>query len=417
MRAMAKNPIRLFRSAMSIALTLCATPVLSQNAAASGASTPASPVTPYADIRYRLELVDQDGLPRNATASTLRIRAGLKTQDWHGLSAVVEGEAILTVGAERFNDTVNGKIGFPVVADPEDVLLNQAFVRWKPDSRVELTGGRQAVNLDNQRWIGSVAWRQNDQTFDSVKASAKPVANLSLDYLYIGRVNRVFGPDSPQGTWRNTEIHGARAGYPIKPLGTVSGYAYWLDIPSAPLQSSRTFGVRLVGEQPFANKTKLTYALEYARQSDNGVNPLDFRHEYWLIEPGIAFGPTTLKLGYEHLDGDGRSALQTPLATLHAFNGWADKFLTTPPNGLRDIYVDLGHRLAKKGPLNGTAFRLLYHDFRSTRLGIDYGSEWDALVTVPIRKNITFLAKLARYKADRFATDTTKAWFSMEARF
>lgn len=417
MGAMTQNPFRPFRSALSVAFALCATPALSQNVAASGASAPASPVTPYADIRYRLELVDQDGLPRNATASTLRIRAGLKTQDWHGLSAVVEGEAILTLGAERFNDTVNGKTDFPVVADPEDVLLNQAFVRWKPDSRVELTGGRQAVNLDNQRWIGSVAWRQNDQTFDSVKVSAKPLANLSIDYLYIWLVNRVFGSDSPQGIWRDAEIHAARAGYLIKPLGTVSGYAYWLDIPSAPLQSSRTFGVRLVGEQPVASKTKLTYAFEYARQSDNGVNPLNFRHDYWLIEPGIAFGPTTLKFGYERLGGNGQSALQTPLATLHAFNGWADKFLTTPPNGLRDIYVDLGHRLTSKGPFKGTAFRLLYHDFRSTRLGIDYGNEWDALVTVPVRKNITLLAKIARYNADRFATDTAKAWFSVEARF
>jgi hypothetical protein len=413
---MAKNTIRRFVYAVSLPLTLCASPAFAQVTPASAVASDL-PITPYGDIRYRLEMVDQDGLPRNATASTLRIRAGIKTRDWHGLSAVVEADAILSVGSERFNDTINGKAGFPIVADPEDVVLNQAFVRWKPDERVEMTGGRQTVNLDNQRWIGSVAWRQNDQTFDSFKVSTKPVANLAFDYLYIWRVNRVFGPDSPQGIWRNTEIHGARAAYSVKSLGMVSGYAYWLNIPSAPLQSSRTFGLRFVGEQPIANKAKLTYAAEFARQSDNGANPLDFNHDYWLIEPGISLGPTALKLGYEHLGGDGRSALQTPLATLHAFNGWADKFLTTPPNGLRDIYLDLGHRLKKTGPFKGTTFRLAFHDFHSTRLGIDYGSEWNALVTVPVRKNITFLAKLARFNADRFATDTTKAWLSLEARF
>ena len=43
--------------------------------------------------------------------------------------------------------------------------------------------------------------------------------------------------------------------------------------------------------------------------------------------------------GYEVLGADDGAALtsfQTPLATLHKFQGWADKFLTTPPNGIRE---------------------------------------------------------------------------------
>ncbi len=117
-------------------------------------------ITPYADIRYRLELVDQHGLPENATASTLRLRAGLKTVEWKGLSALVEGEAIARIGPRHYNDTVNGLTAYPVVADPSDVLLNQAWLRFKPVKEVDAVVGRQAVNFDNQRWIGSVGWRQ-----------------------------------------------------------------------------------------------------------------------------------------------------------------------------------------------------------------------------------------------------------------
>ncbi|WP_417614083.1 alginate export family protein [Parasphingorhabdus sp.] len=375
------------------------------------------PIKPYADIRYRLELVDQDGIPENATASTLRIRAGFVTDEWNGLSAVVEGEAIIAIGKERFNDTINGRTQFPIVADAEDILLNQAYIRWRPDSRIEATAGRQAVNLDNQRWVGSVGWRQNDQTLDAIKISAKPLQNISVDYFHAWRVNRIFGTDSPLGIWRDTDIHGLRAGVEIKPVGKLSGYGYWLDIPSAPALSSRTLGVRLSGDQALTKKAKLLYAAEYGSQKEYGSNPLVFNHDYWLAEAGFATGPFTAKVGLERLEGDGISALQTPLATLHAFNGWSDKFLLTPANGLRDIYADIGYKFSQDGPLKGTLLRIVYHDFNSARLGIDYGSEWDAVMSIPARKNITLIGKIARYNADLFATDTTKIWFSIDAKF
>ena len=58
------------RSALTLAALLASTAAL--------AETPV--VTPYADIRYRLELVDQDGLAEQATASTLRVKAGLRSR-------------------------------------------------------------------------------------------------------------------------------------------------------------------------------------------------------------------------------------------------------------------------------------------------------------------------------------------------
>lgn len=375
------------------------------------------PIIPYADIRYRLELVDQDGLPEKAVASTLRLRAGLKTAEWNGLSALIEGEAITRIGPRHYNDTVNGQTAFPVVADPSDLLINQAWVKFKPVKEVEGIVGRQVVNFDNQRWIGSVGWRQNDQTFDTARIAIKPVKGTALDYAYVWRVNRVFGPDSPQGVWHDTNIHLLRASVEAKPVGLVTVYGYYLDIPDAPLLSSQTMGIRLTGTQKLAGKTKLLYSAEYARQRDAGANPRTYALDYLLVEPGIAIGAVTAKLGFERLEGDGISALQTPLATLHAFNGWADKFLSTPANGLRDLYADITVKLPSIAGVKGSSARLIYHDYDATRGGANYGSEWGAMIAIPINKQFTATAKFARYNANSFATDTDKFWFAIDAKF
>jgi hypothetical protein len=131
----------------------------------------------------------------------------------------------------------------------------------------------------------------------------------------------------------------------------------------------------------------------------------------------IAAGPVTVKLGYERLSGDGVTALQTPLATLHAFNGWADKFLTTPANGLRDLYVDVGVKVPGDSWLAGTQLKAVWHDFDPTRGGGGHGSEIDLLVSRAIGKRVALTAKYADYDSDGFATDTRKLWLQAEAKF
>ena len=371
---------------------------------------------PYAALRWRLELVDQQGLPREATASTLRLKAGVKAGPWPGFTAQVEGEAVARVGPERYNDTLNGLTGFPVVADPADHLLNQAHIGWSDKAVGSVSVGRQAVNLDNQRWVGSVGWRQNDQTLDIARAEVTALKGVTLGYGHAWRVNRVFGPRSPQGIWRDTDIHLLRATAEVKPLGTLVGYGWLLDIPGAPASSSATFGGRLTGRRPVGRAT-LLYTAEVARQSDRGSNPRDFALTYLLLEPGIAAGPVTAKFGYERLDGNGQAAVQTPLATLHAFNGWADKFLTTPPDGLRDLYLDLAVAPKAPGVPKGLALRAVLHDFRSTNRNRPYGREFDVQIGAPVGKKFSLLAKAALYEARGFATDTAKFWLQAEAAF
>lgn len=386
--------------------------------AAAQAQEAPPPLTldPYADLRYRIEVVDQVGLPEDAAASTLRIRAGFKLREWHGFSLQVEGEAAAHIGPEDYNDTINGKTAFPVVADPSSVQLNQAFLRWRPDEAIELAAGRRAVNLDNQRWIGSVDWRQNDQTLDLAQVTLRPAKGVSVDYFHAWRVDRIFGPDSSQGVFRDTDINAVRIAHANNPVGTLSAYGYWLDIPSAPASSSRTLGARLVGEQALGKGLHLLYAAEFARQSDLGANLARFDLDYLLIEPGVAVSGWAVRAGLERLEGNGTVALQSPLATLHAFNGWADKFLVTPPAGLRDLYGEVGYKFAG-GPFKGLVLRAILHDFGATQTSQAYGRELNLLAVYPIRKDLVLLGKFAHYEAESFAVDTTKGWLSLQYSF
>lgn len=391
---------------------------LAPEAQAVDAPGRADPVfKPYADVRYRLEFVDQDDIARSAVASTLRARVGVKTAEWRGFNAVLEGETIAHVGAARFNDTLNGRTQYPLVADPEDTAINQAYVRWRQGDLLDVIVGRQAINLDNQRWIGSVGWRQNDQTLDAAGVTLKPAKGFSFAYNHVWRVNRIYGTDAPQGVFRDNRIHLARLSQEIAGYGTLAAYDYLLDIPDAPALSSKTLGLRFSGRHALSAEWKLLYAAEFARQTDHGRNPRDFNLDYLLLEPGIAHGAWTLRLGHEALGSNGAVALQTPLATLHAFNGWADKFLTTPVNGLRDVYADVGCKLGGPGLLKDTSLRMAYHDYRAARGSMHYGREANLLITHPVGRHLLALAKFADYRADRYASDTQKIWFALEGKF
>ncbi|MED5432978.1 MAG: hypothetical protein VX920_11630, partial [Pseudomonadota bacterium] len=102
---------------------------------------------------------------------------------------------------------------------------------------------------------------------------------------------------------------------------------------------------------------------------------------------------------------------QTPLATKHAFNGWADLFLATPADGLEDTFVTVGGKLA------GFKLAAIYHDFKSNEGSTDYGTEMDLLVARPIGKHYTVGLKYADYSADDFGADTSKYWAWGELKF
>lgn len=377
---------------------------------------------PIFDLRYRYEHVDQDNAFKHANAQTLRTRIGVQTGTWYGLSALVEADNISRLGKAAYNNTRNGQTDYLPVPDPDGSEINQALLRYD-HALGNAVVGRQRINLDNQRFVGGVGWRQNEQTYDGMLGQLKPLEGLTLTYAYIDNINSIFGPgDNRFDNFTNPaniegHSHLINARYQAMPELTVTAYSYLLGLDNIASVnnadmlgslSSKTTGVRLNGAVQ-----GVSYALEYARQKDYADNPLDLSSEYYLAELGYTLQGVALKAGMEVLGGDsgpGNRAFQTPLATKHAFQGWADTFLLTPADGVQDVYV--GGSL----PLFGGTLQAWYHDFRAERGSQQYGEELNISYSraIPLMKGLVATLKYAGYDADDFSVDTEKVWAQLQ---
>jgi hypothetical protein len=364
------------------------------------------------DLRGRYESVEQNGFTSDAEALTYRLRAGFQTAPLGGTAFLAEG-VVVDEFIDDYNSTTNGQTEYPVVADPADLAaINRVAIVNKSLERTTLTFGRQRIIHDDQRFVGNVGWRQNEQTFDALRAQWGGT-KLKTDLTYASQVNRVFGPDSPQGKWEGDVVL-TNFAYTL-PIGTLALYDYYLDIDGVAGQSTNTVGVKLAGMKPLGKLTA-TYALGYAQQGEAGLNALDVDADYGLVEGGLSFAKFGLGLGYELLGGDGTVAFQTPLATLHAFQGWADKFLTTPVGGIEDAYLRFNYPFGKRGKFTNVAATAVFHDYSADDGGLHYGEELN-LQLVARTERMALTAKYADYRAEGLLTDTDKFWVSVDYAF
>ena len=370
---------------------------------------------PILDARLRFEVVDQAPAAGEAEAATLRARVGFETGEAWSTTLLVEGDVLWPLKTD-YNSTTNGRTTYPVVADAESSEVNRLQLTNTSIPMTTLTVGRQRILLDDQRFVGNVGWRQNEQTFDSLRVAAEPLANTNVDVAYVSQVNRVFGKESVQGRYEGDSVL-ANLSYQL-PLGKLTGFGYWLDFepiagaPAAVRDASETFGLRITDERRLGG-FKVSYAASYATQSDHADNPLSFDLDYRLAELTAHLGSYSLGAGVEVLEGNGVKGFTTPLATLHKFQGWADKFLSTPPDGVDDRYVNAGVNFKDVAPLHALSALASYHVYHAEQTSLDYGSEINAQLQAKWGR-FTGLVKYAAYRADRLFTDTRKFWMQVE---
>ncbi len=429
-------------------------------------------------FRMRYEQVSDD-LPatsplvgtENANELSLRTVGGYSTARFFGF--YLRGEIESTVRLNSDNAlNIDEDLTFPpgpggsriaeghaIIADNPFIEVNQAFIGWRGGARDCAEGdckggttvklGRQTIIYDNHRWVGNIVWRQNHQSYDALRIDNSSINNFSVSYTYLDKVNRTFGNDSVFDEWELDSGHLINATYKL-PFGKVTGYGYLLDFddnpktpfiegvgavgtPGIAIFDSDTWGVRSVGKFPVSDRFKLLYELEWATQSPgNDAGPTLSDNNYYNVELGGAFKvgskPVVVKLGREVLEGNGVNSLQTPLATIHAFNGWADKFVgapggtATPVGGL----VDTSATVVVKGLLakhiGPSKLVVQYHDFEAdtTVAGVkDYGTELGVLFAKPIKKDWLAVAKYAKFDdgGDGFSFDTEKFWLILQYRF
>jgi len=352
------------------------------------------------DFRARYEGVDQEGVDKNADALTLKSRITVKTGAYNNFSAGIEVDNVHAF-VDDYNSKTNGQTQYPVVADPEGTDINQAFIKYA-NAGFDVVAGRQRILHNNQRFVGGVGWRQNEQTYDGVRAQYKAGA-FSVDYSYIHNINGITGGND------KGDFHLVNANFKINKSHKVTAFTYILDFETAAANSSSTYGGLYNGK--FG---PIFVTASAASQSDNADNTTSYTALYLNAEVGSKFGPVTVLGGYELLGSDNGVGFNTPLATKHKFNGWADKFLGTPSQGLQDIY------LTAKGKVAGIKLAATYHDFSSDVDNINFGSELDLVATYAINKNYGALVKFANYSAgdsDQKPTDTNKLWVQLTAKF
>ncbi|BBP43754.1 hypothetical protein [Thiosulfativibrio zosterae] len=356
------------------------------------------------DIRVRYEGVDQKGTD-NAAAFTERTRIGYMTGDFKGFSAFMEMSDTSSLGARDGYKVPLGPDANTgtkaIVLDPSITVLNQAWIGYKI-SETQLKAGEQRIIIDN-RFLGNVGWRQKEQTYTGFSLKSKDIASTLIDYAYITNASNPVGVELPMKT------HAFKAQYDGFSFAKLEGYAFLIDYDAG--TDSSTMGARLSGGTPITEDMKIKYHLEYASQGDYADSKNITGGEYTRAELGLAYKTGSITLGQEKLGGDGTKSFNTPLATLHLYNGWADKFLVTPATGLVDNYIDIS------GKAFGLKLAAIYHDFSADKGSTKYGTEYDLLVAKKFNKIYTAGIKYAAYSADKLYTDTNKVWIWGEAKF
>ena len=458
-------------------LSLAATPLILGSIAVSAQADDAavkadSGFNIFSDVKFKGEL-----RPRYQFTDVKEVSDNTAADAQRDAGSSVTNRTNLNFTAKLFElDGMNGTIELNAVNDfgsQQGANQNggEALVAKISQANIDytiagVTGiiGRKTVNLDNQRFIGSVGWKQNFQTLD-LAAVAYGIGDFSILGAYVYGVNAIkdggyeYGRNpEPKYTGGidsgRTNSFALNASYKIVDPAKITGYAYLLG------SASDTYGLAVTGKIAMGDSAKLNYRADGAVQQKatlkayaDGQIGAGTGHKdsilgkagYVNLDVGANISGFLVGLNYEVLGGakagdNSTTAFQTPLATKHKFNGWADQFLATPTTGLVDLNIRGGYKFDKYGKI--IAF---YHFFGAAadevkgngngksgddmKSGDAYGSEFDIAYSLPIPSvnGLGLLVKAAMYKdsddtkgigfksgAD---SDKTLAWVQLDYKF
>jgi Alginate export len=395
------------------------------------------------NFRLRYETVSQDGLAvapvanqelKDAEALTLRSLVGWQTAPYYNFSFAGQ-----LIGVTKFMDNYNDrkgntteidKAGYAIIVDPNHFDINQLYIDWTGLKNTRVRLGRQQLNLDNVRFIGDIGFRQVMQVFDGVSVLNKSLPDTEI---FAGHFEQVTQITTKQ---RDGDLEIANIRYRISPTEFLVGYGYFSNIDDLGFgnawfgagtlnnagrpnltadQSNKTLGLRLDGTHPFNPNFRAHYTAEYAKQSDYADGDKRIDAHYYRLGGGLGFDNFNMRIDQELLSSNNsKYAFQTPFGTNHLFQGWVDKFLATPRQGIQDTFVTATYKY------NDFLFFADYHiiqsdeDFNTvgggaSTKGDKYGTEWNVAATWNIDKNWMTKLEYGEYsESDKYqATATT----------
>lgn len=341
-------------------------------------------------IRPRAEWVDDDGAPKTdpAKAITVRTILGYKTAPIEGIS--VYGE-VMDVSALDDNYNVNyvqPNAKYATVSDPEVTTVHQLYL-----SGYGVKLGKQRLIVNNSRFIGDVDWRQDGQMFTAATyEKAKLLSWLDVQAAYATKVSLVDDQTAsiklPMVNLKAHTPFGANVTLFLAAIEGREAIGQQALEANFDTTKSRAYDVLRVD----GRKSNVLYDFSYGRQRDYADgSPTVVPHAgYSDIQLGYVLGPLTVRVQQEVL---GRG-FQTPLATLHSFNGWADRFLVTPTNGLNDRNIQF-YSTVKTIDLVAA-----YHVFTEDAGNRKFGEEVDLSAGKKFNPHWSALIKFASYHGD-----------------
>lgn len=370
------------------------------------------------DLRLRYQDLERDDFEQDAQALTLRFLGTLETNIFEKTSFLAEIEGV-TALIDDYNDGSGNNLPFPVIPDPEGIELNRLQLISEFIPKTRLTVGRQRLALDDWRFIGAFPFRQNNQTIEAVRVETTAFGPGILDVGYFNKVRRPLGGDNIAGTFTGDSFF---ANYNFAtPIGRISTFHYATDLETGPegplrqIESSQTTGARVLGRRDWDDFT-LVWEGSYARQSDYSDNPNDYAANYGLAELTLKPSVFTFKFRGEILGSDNGQALQTPLASLHRFQGFADQFLRTPNDGVRDYSAMMQYNFGPIGPFSNVESFARYHWFEADTDGRKYGRELNLSLKARVNK-VGLALEYANYQAETFSSDMKTLIVTTEISF
>lgn len=386
-------------------------------------------------FRLRYEEVQQDGKGpagtpaatkdlKDGEAFTLRSLIGWQTAPFHNLSFAAQ---LINVAKlqDDYNDgtssrNINGLSNqagmeqYAKIVDPDNTGINQLFVDWTGIKNTKVRLGRQAINLDNVRFIGDIGFRQVMQVFDGISVLNKSIPDTEVFAAHIEDVKQINTRTRYDGT---LEI--ANVKYRFSPTESLSGYGYlskfdnlgfglgWFGaaVPAnaKASQANKTLGLRLDGVHKLNDDWKGMYTAEYAKQDDYDGGDSRIDAHYYKVGGGAMYGNFGLRVDEELLSSNnGLFAFQTPFGTNHLFQGWVDKFLVTPKQGIKDDFVTATYKI---GDFSFFAdYHILTADENFNKIGggtgDKYGKEWNVSAAYAVNKNILTKVEYGQFKED-----------------
>ena len=339
--------------------------------------------------KIRMRTAAANGNPENARAVSTLVRLGLKTSWNEFLSSEVELDHVFSgwKSAHSNGETFNEH---PVIPDVDGTEINQWLISLS-NNHSTISLGRKRIELDDQLFIGSNGFWQNDQTFDNLTVTSRFFSATQFQYSLITNANRIFGNNSKSSDIINNrprpanflgdqkqQTHLFHINVRDWDYQELSSFYYDMDIEDVPEDSNQTFGMRYRFEKRFgALKPMLITSFAFQRR------PFFQNTEwipYYLIDANVGYRHWTLATRIEKLGSNNSQNFITPLGSHHDFQGWAG-VINRHELGIIDRSIRL---LWRRSPFK---VDLRYHWFDTDEGSQSLGTEFDFDVAYKINRH------------------------------